>query len=158
MHDFERKILRPRKIFEIFGRESHEISRAAACRRSAHLLVPSAGRKQAAHHQAAWISARSRAIPDAKFCGRENFSKISVDYRTKSHAPRRADALRSWSGPQKVVSKLCSTERNEFWCNLTRFRTQNFETAKFFRNFRGVRIGRESHAISRAAAYDLTRF
>ena len=59
--------------------KSHAIiSRAAACRRSAQLLGTSEGRKRAAHYQAACISARSQAIANAKFCGREIFSKFSV--------------------------------------------------------------------------------
>ena len=66
------------KIFENFDRESHRIARAAACRRSAQLSGTSYGRKQAAHHLAAWISARSHAISNEKFRGREKFSKISV--------------------------------------------------------------------------------
>ena len=94
--DFERKILRPRKSFEIFGRESHKISRAAACRRSAQLLWTSKGRKQAAHHRAAWLSARSHAVLNEKFCGREkffkNFDPKCAANRTESHTPRRADA------------------------------------------------------------------
>ena len=94
--EFEREIiLRSRKFFEIFGRESHGISRAAACRRSAQLLGTSKRRKQAVHRREAWISVRSHAISNAKFCGREKFSKFSAEIRTEFHAPRRADALYS---------------------------------------------------------------
>ena len=75
---FRTKILRPRKFFENFDRESHAISHAAACRRSAELLGTSEGREHAAHNRAAWISARSHAISNAKFCCREKFSKFSV--------------------------------------------------------------------------------
>ena len=65
--DFDRKIVRPRKIFEIFGREPHAIARAAARGRWAQWLGTSKGREEAVHHQAAWIAVRSRAISNAKF-------------------------------------------------------------------------------------------
>ena len=77
-HAFERKILRPRNNFDNFDRNSHAIFRFRACRRSAQLLGTSEGRKRAAHHQAAWISARSRASSNAKFRRREKKSKISA--------------------------------------------------------------------------------
>ena len=76
--DFESKILRPRKFSENFGPKSHAISRFTACLRSAELLWTFEGREQAEHHEATWISARSRAISNEKFRGRENFSKISA--------------------------------------------------------------------------------
>ena len=52
--------------------------RSTACRRSAKCLGTCAARSKAVHHQSAGISARSRAISDEKFCGREKFSKFSV--------------------------------------------------------------------------------
>ena len=135
--DIERKILRPRKIFEIFGRESHEISRAAACRRPTPCLGTSFARCEAGRRQAERILVRSHAILNAKlFCGREKFSKVSVENRTESHAPRRADARHCCWGPLSVVSKLSTAEWHGFRCDLTRFRTQNFAAAKNFRNFR----------------------
>ena len=79
--DIGRKILRPRFFFENFGPKiigSEFISRGAACRLSAQMLGISEGRERAAHHAATWISARSRVISNAKFRGREKFSKISV--------------------------------------------------------------------------------
>ena len=125
--DFDRKSLRPRQFFEIFGREPHAIARAAARGRSAQLLGTSEGRKHAEHHEAAWISARSHAISNAKFCDRENFSKISVRNRVQSHPVQHADARHSCWGPLRVVSMLRTTKRHGFRRDLTRFRTQNFE-------------------------------
>ena len=79
---FRTQNLAAAKIFRKFRSEirceSHAISRPAACRRSAQLLGTSTRRKQAAQHRTARITARSRAISNAKFCGRENFSKICV--------------------------------------------------------------------------------
>ena len=60
--DFERKIVRPRKFLEIFGRNRAEFRRATACRRSAPCLGTSAARGKAARRRAARISARSRII------------------------------------------------------------------------------------------------
>ena len=112
--------------------ESHESSRAAACRRSAQLLGTSAGHEQAEHCQAAWISARSRAISNAKFCGREHFSKISVANRTQSHAPQHADARHGCYGPLRVVRRLRVTRRHGFRRVPARFRPRNFAAAKNF--------------------------
>ena len=60
------------------GSNSRAISRGAACRSSTRMLRTSEECKQAVHHRAVWISARSHAISNAKFRGREKFSKISV--------------------------------------------------------------------------------
>ena len=110
--EFERKILRPRKSFEIFGRESHEISRAATCRRPTPCLGTSLARGEAVRRQAELISMRSHAISNARFCGRENFSKFSVENRTKSHAPQRADARHHVWGPLLLAVRLCVVKRS----------------------------------------------
>ena len=134
--------LRPRKISKISIEKSHAISRAAACRRSAQLLWTSKGkikkgRNQAAHPQAACILVRSHAISrNEKFCGRENFSKFSVENRTQSHAPQHADARHSCWGPLKVVRRLRVTRRHGFRRVSARFRTRNFAAAKKLRKFR----------------------
>ena len=65
-----------RKFWSEIRCESRAISPLLACRRSAQLLGTSEGRGEAARHQAARISARSRVISTAKFCGREK--KFSV--------------------------------------------------------------------------------
>ena len=130
--DLQRKILRPRKIFENVDRKSHAISRAAACRRSAQMLGTSKGRKQAVHHKAAWISARSHAIFNEKFCDRAKFSKISVGNRTQSHAPQHADARHRCCEPLRVVSQLGTARRHGIRRDHTRFQTQNFAAAEKF--------------------------
>ena len=64
---------------EMFGSEIRcEISRATACRRSAKCLSTSKARREAAYRQALRLSARSHAISNAKFRGRERISKFSV--------------------------------------------------------------------------------
>ena len=103
------------------------------------MLGTSEGRGQAVHHRAARISARSHAISNAKFCGRENFSKISVANRTQSHAPQHADAPHSCSTwiPFRAVRMLSITAQHGFRRDRTRFRTQNFAAAKIIlRKFR----------------------
>ena len=54
----------------------------------------SKGREEAAHHQAARISARSCVISNEKFCDRENFRKFRSEIRPESHAISRAAAYR----------------------------------------------------------------
>ena len=51
----------------------------------------SEGREQAAHHQAAWILARSHAISNENFSGRRKISKI---FEPNSHAISRTTACR----------------------------------------------------------------
>ena len=86
------------KIFRKFRSEirseSRAISRAAACRRSAEWLGTCEGREQAGHHLAAWILARSHAISNAKFCGREIFRKFRSEIRSESHEISRGTACR----------------------------------------------------------------
>ena len=115
------------------------------------MLRTSKGRKEAAHNLAAWISARSHAIPDAKFLRPRKFSKISVRNRTQSHAPQHADTRHRCCGPLRVVSKLRTTWRHGFRRDLARFRTQNFCGRENFRKILSE-IRSKSHEISRAAA------
>ena len=172
--------------------ESHEISRAAACQRSAQCLETFMHRGKAWRRRATRISARSRAIPNAKFCVREKFSKISVRNplriarnltrrsmptlgtvfgdlhasrqglassgnaefgaisrdserkilrprkifetfepksvanRTKSHAPRHADARNSVWGPSCLAARLGVVWQRGFRCDLTRSCSSSF--------------------------------
>ena len=93
------------------------------------------GRQEAAHHQAAWISARSRTISNENFCGRDNFRKFRSEIRSKSHAPQHADARNRCWGPQRVVRKLRTTRRHAFLRDPARFRTKNVAAATIFENF-----------------------
>ena len=81
----------------------------------------------------------------------ENFGQKFAANRTESHVPRHADARHSVWGPLRVVARLQHVWHSGFRCDLARFRSQNFATAKLFRKFRSE-IRRESHRISRAAA------
>ena len=96
----------------------------------------SEGRCKAACRRAARISARSRAISDEKFCGREKFSKFSVEIAAKSAAARHADARHSAWGPLRLVARLRSTNRQGIRRDLARIRTKNFAAAKKIQNFR----------------------
>ena len=134
--DFERKILRPRKIFENFGPTSPAISRAVACRGSAQCCCTFEGRHKAANLRQTRIMARSRAISNEKFCGRVQNLKISVRHRPQSHAPQHADAPHSANGPFRVVTRLQIFGRHGFRRVLPRSRTKNYAAAKTFRKLR----------------------
>ena len=101
-------------------------------------------------HRTGLIFPRSEthAISNDQFCGREKFSKISVENRTQYHAPQHADAPHSCRGPLKVVSKLRTTCGHGFWRDLTRFRTKILRPRKFFQNF--GRKSAENRTISDA--------
>ena len=95
--DFGRKISRPRKKLQNFRseirRKSHGISRSAARRLSAQCVGTFPLLDKAARRQLAWILARSHAISDEKFRGREKVAKFSV--RNPSHIPRASACRRS---------------------------------------------------------------
>ena len=112
------------------------------------------GRKQAAHHQAAWISARSHAISIEKFCGREKFSKFSVANRTQSPVLQHADARHSCWGPLRVVSKLRTAKWREFRRDLTRFSTKKSEKFCGPPKFSKISVAKrmQSHAAQHADA------
>ena len=135
--------------------ESHAISRAAACRRSAQLLGTSEGREQAAHHRAAWISARSRAISNEKFCDRENyFRKFRSEFRSKSHKIVRGTACRRLK--QMLGTSTGQKEAAHHQAAWISARSRAISNAKFcgrenFRKFRSE-IRPESHEISRGTA------
>ena len=79
----------------------------------------------------------SRDDPNAKFCGRENFSKISVrnPLRTARNFTRRtndADARHNVWGPSCLAARLGVVGQRGFRRDLARFRTQNFAAAKIF--------------------------
>ena len=143
--DFDRKILRPRKFFENFGRKSAEnrvqshVPHHADARHSCWgpLIVVS---KLCTTGRHGFLRDLTRTISDEKFHGpgptRAKFSKFSVRNRTKSHAAQHADARNICWGPLRVVSKLRTTRRHEFLRDLTRFRMKNFAVAQKFRNFR----------------------
>ena len=111
------------------------------------------GRGEAVCHQAARISARSRAISNAKCCGREkcskNFGPKFVLNRVQSHAPQHADARHRCWGPLRVVARLCVTKRHGFRRDLARFRTQTFAAATNF--------GPKSEIRSESIACNVTR-
>ena len=113
-----------RKFRSEIRRESHKISRAAAFRRSTQCPGTSTGRGEAVRHQAARISARSRAVSNANFCRREKFSKNFgpkfVLNRVQSHAPQHAEARQRCWGPLRVVARLRVTKRHGFRRDLAR--------------------------------------
>ena len=100
------------------------------------------------------------AVPDAKFRGLhieiffETLSSLDLKFDSncaQSHVPEHADARQSCWGPLRVVSKLRTTDRHGFRCDLARVRAQNFAALKIFRKFR-PEIRFELRAISRARA------
>ena len=115
-----------RKFRSEIRRESHQISRAASiCGQ-----LTDRGRSVNRSARAAQISARSRAISNAKILRSrksfENFGPKSAPNRTQSHAAQHADARHRCWGPLRVVSELHTTKRHGFRRDLTRFRTRNF--------------------------------
>ena len=90
-------------------------------------------------------------ISNAKFSGREIFSKISVRNPLQSHALQHVDARHNCSGPLRVVSNLRTTRRYGFWCDLTRFRTKKSFAAAKNSKF-SVENRAESHAPQHADA------
>ena len=144
-------------LFQVSSRrrsKSHAIPRAAACRRSAQCLETSKDRGEPAHRQAARISARSRVISTAKFCGREKFRKFRAlrsEIRSKSHrisrgvaCQRSAQMLGTSEGREEAanhqaawISARSHAISNESFC----------APRKFFENF-----GREPGAVSRFTA------
>ena len=111
--------------------------------------MTSEDRKQAAHHKAEWISARSHAIPNAKFCGRENFSKFSLRNplrnsvriaRNLTRFTNDADARHSVWGPSCLAARLGAVGQHEFCRDFALFRTQNSAAAKNFSKI-SVRFG-----------------
>ena len=94
--DLDRKILRPRKLFEklIWVRNPPRMAPNLTRRVKWWAINKprTCGQQSAGEIQR--ISARSLAISIAKFCGREiffaNFGQIFAENRTESHAPRRS--------------------------------------------------------------------
>ena len=128
--------------------EPHAISRSTACQRSAQLSGTSKGREQAAHHQAAWISARSHAISDAKF----EFSKISVRNRleiARNITRRSMLTLATDVGDLKRSSGSCASPGGMDFGAFSRDFERKILRPRKFR----FEIGPKSHKISRAAAY-----
>ena len=148
--EFERKILRPRKFRSEIRSESLEISRSTAYRCSQQMFGTSKGCEEASQHQAAWITARSRAISNEKFCGRgpaKIFGPKSAPNRSNSHAAQHADARTRCRGPLKVETKLRTARRHGVRRELARFRTKNF-AARARENFRKFSV-RNSLRIAR---------
>ena len=128
--DFECKLLRPRNFFRKFRSEirseSHAISRAAACRRSAQLLGTSEGRGQAVHHPAAWILARILTENFANFSRSQNFAfEIARDRAKIRCAPRAA----AWPRPIEVSKQFAERRHaaaREIRCDSERISDRNF--------------------------------
>ena len=137
---FQTNIFAAAKIFRKFRSEirleSRTISRTAACRRSAQMSGTSKGRGKAARHRAARISARSRAISNAKFCGREiffgKFGLKFVDNCIESHAAQYVSTQHSVWGPLRVVAGLQHMEHSGFRRD---FEPRMLRPHKFFENF-----------------------
>ena len=122
------------------------------------MLRTSKGREQAAHHQAAWISARSHAISDAKFCGREECSKISIE-NPKSHAnfSRAAACRRSAQllGTSKGRSSSCAPPSGMDFGAISRdFERKILRPTTIFENFgsKSAENRTKSHAPQHADA------
>ena len=156
--DFERKIWRPRKIFENFGRKS------AANRTQSH--VP----QHADAPDSCW--GPLRVVSKLRTTRRHGFWRDLTRFGTQNFANRNAENFRKLRS--EIARNLtrhsmptlgtdvgdlygscasCASPGicHGFWRDLTRFRMQNFAAAKIFRKFRSE-IRRESHRISRATA------
>ena len=132
--DFERKILRPRKIFENFGRKSAGNRTQSRAPQHADPRHSCWGPHQVAVQQRHGFWRGLAAIPNAKFCGRgkkfEIFGPKSARNHAQSHTAQHADARHNAQGPLQVLGKLRITWRHAFRSDRTRFRTQNFAATK----------------------------
>ena len=136
-------------------RDSHQISRAASiCGQ-----LTDRGRSVNRSARAARISARSRAISNAKILRSrkifENFGPKSAPNRAQSHAAQSADARHRCQGSPRVATRLRVTERHGFRRDVARFRTQNSAAAKNFGNF-GSKFA-DDHTESHAPRHANTR-
>ena len=92
-----------RKIRSEIRSESHAISRAAACRRSAQLLGTSEVCQQAVHHPAAWVLARILTEIFANFSRPQNFAFEIARDCAEIRCARRAAA---WPRPIEVSKQF----------------------------------------------------
>ena len=128
----------------------------AACRRLAMSLWTCWTRSKAGHRRAARILARSQAISDRKFCGRENFSKVSVrdaPQNASNLARRGMPMVARHIGDHFASRQGLASSGNVHLDAIARdFGPKILRPRNFCRNFRSESC-RKTRAITHAAAF-----